>query len=126
MSISNVQMEEHVLKIMEFPNVPVHLASPELIAERKVKLIDIIMDFNSSYSPCRSLAQNNCTVKFCESDQNIVLFIDPCYNYKCANGGTCVADNNDRPICNCLSGFSGNHCEKRGRINKIVDWTLSF
>lgn len=35
-SISNVQMEEHVLKIMEFPNVPVHLASLELIAERKI------------------------------------------------------------------------------------------
>ena len=126
MPISNAQTEVPVLKIMELPHVPVHLASPELIAERKVKLIDIIMDFNFFYSPWRSLAQNNCTVKFRESDQNIALFIDPCYNYQCANGGTCVADNNDRPICNCPSGFSGNHCEKRGRINKIVDWTLSF
>ena len=35
-SISNVQMEVPVLKIMELPNVPVHLASPELIAERKI------------------------------------------------------------------------------------------
>ena len=73
MPISNVQMEEPVLRIMELPNVPVHLASPELIAERKVKLIDVIKDFIFSYRPCRSLAQNNCAVEFCESDQNIIL-----------------------------------------------------
>ena len=40
MPISSVQMEVPVLKIMELPHVPVHLASPEPIAERKVKLID--------------------------------------------------------------------------------------
>ena len=56
------------------------------------------------------------------------LHLDACADYECSNGGTCVLDN-ESPKCDCLSGFLGVHCEKKGikgETKKIDYYRMSF
>ncbi len=39
-----------------------------------------------------------------------VADIDDCVNHTCSNGGSCV-DGVNSYSCNCLVGFTGDHCE---------------
>ena len=58
----------------------------------------------------------------CNVDQD-----DPCLGF-CVYGGTCTLDENDNPVCHCLPGLNGTHCEERNvvffhsniKIHKLV------
>lgn len=44
-------------------------------------------------------------------------FPDPCKDYKCQNGGTCMKyEHCGEPECTCPSGFIGDKCETTGIV----------
>lgn len=42
----------------------------------------------------------------------------PCDHYDCANGAQCVVKDTD-PVCQCLHGYEGVHCERLVSVNFI-------
>lgn len=50
--------------------------------------------------------------KCCSPQKSWGCCKNPCADYPCANGGTCI-ENNGIPICNCPTGFSGSHCGEK-------------
>jgi hypothetical protein len=46
--------------------------------------------------------------------------LESCYKNLCRNGATCFAVSDYQYACNCVSGFSGQYCE-RGQLNKDCD-----
>lgn len=56
---------------------------------------------------------------FCEFSPPMVLpRTSPCDNYECQNGAQCIIKESE-PICQCLSGYQGEKCEKLISINFI-------
>lgn len=56
---------------------------------------------------------------FCEFSPPMVLpRTSPCDNYECQNGAQCIIKENE-PICQCLSGYQGEKCEKLVSINFV-------
>lgn len=56
---------------------------------------------------------------FCEFSPPMVLpRTSPCDNYECQNGAQCIIKVNE-PICQCLSGYQGDKCEKLVSINFV-------
>lgn len=56
---------------------------------------------------------------FCEFSPPMVLpRTSPCDNYECQNGAQCIIKESE-PICQCLSGYQGEKCEKLISINFV-------
>nr|XP_021331538.1 slit homolog 2 protein isoform X15 [Danio rerio] len=56
---------------------------------------------------------------FCEFSPPMVLpRTSPCDHYDCANGAQCVVKDTD-PVCQCLPGYEGVHCERLVSVNFI-------
>lgn len=57
----------------------------------------------------------------------VCLKLDPCYNYRCENGGRCLAIG-DRPYCECPGAYTGYRCEtKLGTVfHKLYSQTLTI
>lgn len=56
---------------------------------------------------------------FCEFSPPMVLpRTSPCDNYECQNGAQCIIKETE-PICQCLSGYQGEKCEKLISINFV-------
>jgi len=56
---------------------------------------------------------------FCEFSPPMVLpRTSPCDHYDCANGAQCVVKDTD-PVCQCLHGYQGVHCERLVSVNFI-------
>lgn len=56
---------------------------------------------------------------FCEFSPPMVLpRTSPCDHYDCANGAQCVVKDTD-PVCQCLHGYEGVHCERLVSVNFI-------
>ena len=36
--------------------------------------------------------------------------VDPCSNFVCYNGGTCVVQQDNQPMCHCTHGYRGPNC----------------
>ena len=43
------------------------------------------------------------------------IISDVCYHFACLNRGHCVIENGN-PKCSCTPGYSGEHCEVKGKI----------
>ena len=39
-------------------------------------------------------------------------FLDVCMTKQCYNGGSCVIEDNGKPICTCIQGYWGDNCEQ--------------
>ena len=39
-------------------------------------------------------------------------FSDVCMTKQCYNGGSCVIEDNGKPICTCILGYWGDNCEQ--------------
>lgn len=60
-----------------------------------------------------------CSGLFCEFSPPMVLpRTSPCDHYDCANGAQCVVKDTD-PVCQCLHGYEGVHCERLVSVNFI-------
>ena len=46
----------------------------------------------------------------------ILKISDVCYHFACINRGHCVIENGN-PKCSCTPGYSGQHCEVKGKIH---------
>eukprot|EP00057_Strongylocentrotus_purpuratus_P028659 XP_011683133.1 PREDICTED: uncharacterized protein LOC578978 isoform X8 [Strongylocentrotus purpuratus] len=44
-------------------------------------------------------------------DDAVVILVNPCNNFPCENGASCVCDNAQNYVCLCPPGFNGIHCE---------------
>ncbi|CAL1533792.1 unnamed protein product [Lymnaea stagnalis] len=44
---------------------------------------------------------------------------DPCGTFNCQNGGSCTAPA-DAPYCLCPNGFTGTHCQLKGRFVEFI------
>lgn len=56
---------------------------------------------------------------FCEFSPPMVLpRTSPCDNYECQNGAQCIIKASE-PVCQCLSGYQGEKCEKLVSINFV-------
>lgn len=81
---------------------------------------EIIRDHNVEYmSHCVFMCVCAHSGLFCEFSPPMVLpRTSPCDHYDCANGAQCVVKDTD-PVCQCLHGYEGVHCERLVSVNFI-------
>ena len=50
-----------------------------------------------------------------------IVLVPPCVTtFECANGGSVKVDDPDRCYCDCLEGYTGDHCESKLHFHLLV------
>ncbi len=64
-----------------------------------------------SYTDYMATYTCSCPQGYTGKNCEICTRSDPCTEFACLNGGTCLVDVSGKPVCACKTGYSGDHCD---------------